>query len=97
MSQLTVYGSVVSTPSEVHEPALAGETWKSTLWMPAPVSLGEAVSATVPRRNWPGSARPPPGGVASIVHVKEAGLASTLPAASVARTWKVWLPSARPA
>jgi len=35
------------------------------------------------------------GGVVSIVHVYEAGLASVFPAASVARTWKVWLPSAR--
>src|SRR5438128_7044753 len=29
-----------------------------------------------------------------MVHVKLAGVASTLPAGSVARTWKVWLPSA---
>ena len=77
-------------------PAPAGETWKSTLWTPAPESLGEALSATVPRRYCPGSARPPPGAVASIVQVKEAGVGSTFPAASVARTWKVWLPSARP-
>src|SRR5438128_10472786 len=29
-----------------------------------------------------------------MVHVKLAGVASTLPAGSVARTWKVWRPSA---
>ena len=37
------------------------------------------------------------GAVVSTVHVCEAGVASVCPAASVARTWKVWLPSARPA
>ena len=36
------------------------------------------------------------GGVASIVQVKPAGLVSMLPAASFARTLKVWLPSVRP-
>jgi len=36
------------------------------------------------------------GGVVSTVHVNVAGEASVLPAASVARTWKVWEPSARP-
>ena len=36
------------------------------------------------------------GAVVSIVHVSCAGLASTLPAASVARTSKVCAPSARP-
>jgi hypothetical protein len=36
------------------------------------------------------------GGVVSMTHVYEAGLPSVLPALSVARTWKVWLPSARP-
>ena len=87
----------MSVPTDVHVPALAGEAWKSTFWTPAPVSLGEAERTTVPRRNSPGSARPPPGAVASIVHVWVAGVASTLPAGSVARTWKVWLPSARPA
>src|SRR5918999_1414523 len=35
------------------------------------------------------------GSVRSIVQVKEAGEASTLPAASVALTSKVWLPAAR--
>ena len=87
----------MSVPTDVHVPALAGETWKSTLWTPAPVSLGEAERTIVPRRNWPGSATPPPGAVASIVHVCVAGVASTFPAGSVARIWKVWLPSARPA
>ena len=39
------------------------------------------------------------GGVVSagwIVQVRLAGVASTLPAASMARTRKVWLPAARP-
>ena len=36
------------------------------------------------------------GAVVSIVQVKLAGDASVLPAASVARTWKVCEPSARP-
>jgi hypothetical protein len=31
-----------------------------------------------------------------IVHVELAGVASVLPAASVARTWNVWLPATRP-
>ena len=35
------------------------------------------------------------GAVVSTVQVKEAGLASLFPALSTARTWKVWLPSAR--
>ena len=38
-----------------------------------------------------------PGAVVSTSQVKEAGEASVLPATSVARTWNVWLPSARPA
>jgi hypothetical protein len=36
------------------------------------------------------------GAAESTIHVKEAGLASVLPAASVARTWNVREPSARP-
>ena len=32
----------------------------------------------------------------SIVHVNESGVGSGLPAPSIARTWKVWLPSDRP-
>src|SRR5919206_85670 len=36
------------------------------------------------------------GRVVSTLHVNEAGVASVLPAASVARTWKVCEPSARP-
>ena len=36
------------------------------------------------------------GGVVSIVQVKLAGLASVLPAGSVARTSTVWEPAARP-
>ena len=36
------------------------------------------------------------GAAVSIVQVKLAGVASVLPAASVARTWKVWEPSPRP-
>jgi len=36
------------------------------------------------------------GGVVSTVQVWLAGVGSVLPAGSVARTWKVWLPSARP-
>ena len=35
------------------------------------------------------------GATVSIVQVKEAGVGSTLPTPSIARTWKVWLPSAR--
>ena len=34
------------------------------------------------------------GGVVSIVHAKVAGVASTLPAVSIARTAKLWLPAA---
>src|SRR5436309_14209036 len=34
------------------------------------------------------------GAVVSMVQVKLAGVASTLPAVSMARTWKVWLPRA---
>jgi hypothetical protein len=63
------YGSLVSTSIDVHAPASAAESWKSTLWTPAPASVGDAPSAIVPRRNCPGSARPPPGGVASTVHM----------------------------
>ncbi|MCB9573238.1 MAG: hypothetical protein H6709_14225 [Kofleriaceae bacterium] len=37
------------------------------------------------------------GATLSTVQVYVAGVASTLPAPSVARTWNVWLPSARPA
>ena len=37
------------------------------------------------------------GGVASTVHVRDAGVGSTLPAASTARTNSVCEPSARPA
>jgi hypothetical protein len=36
------------------------------------------------------------GGVRSTVHVVAAGVASVLPAGSVARTWNVWLPSVSP-
>jgi hypothetical protein len=36
------------------------------------------------------------GSVASTVHVLAAGLASALPAASMARTMKVWAPPAMP-
>ena len=35
-------------------------------------------------------------GAVPIVQVKDAGVASVLPAASVALTWKVWLPTASP-
>src|SRR2546426_8186346 len=34
------------------------------------------------------------GAVVSMVQVKLAGVGSTLPAGSIARTWKVWLPAA---
>ena len=37
------------------------------------------------------------GGVVSIVQVNEAGVGSTLPTPSIARTWKVWSPSESPA
>ncbi len=36
------------------------------------------------------------GASVSIVQVNESGEASTLPAASIARTWKVWEPWPRP-
>ena len=36
------------------------------------------------------------GEVESTTQVKLAGVASVLPAASIARAWKVWLPSERP-
>ena len=36
------------------------------------------------------------GGVVSMVQEKLAGVESVLPAASVARTWKVWLPADKP-
>ena len=36
------------------------------------------------------------GAAVSIVHVRLAGVGSVFPAASVAFTWKVWLPTARP-
>ena len=36
------------------------------------------------------------GATVSTVHAEAAGLASVLPAGSVAFTWKVWLPLARP-
>ena len=36
------------------------------------------------------------GAIVSAVHVRDAGVASTLPAASTARTWKVCDPCARP-
>jgi hypothetical protein len=36
------------------------------------------------------------GGEMSTVQVKLAGVGSVLPAGSVARTWKLWLPSASP-
>ena len=32
----------------------------------------------------------------SIVHVNESGVGSGLPTPSIARTWKVWVPSDRP-
>ena len=96
VSQDAVYGEVVSVAIGLHVPASAGEDWKTTCWTPTPVSLGEAERLTVPRSGLPGSARPPPGGVASTVQVKTAALASVFPAASVARTRKVWLPSVRP-
>ena len=36
------------------------------------------------------------GGVMSTTHASIAGVGSVLPAASVAPTWKVWLPEAKP-
>ena len=36
------------------------------------------------------------GATVSTVQEKLAGVGSVLPAASVARTWKVWLPEAKP-
>ena len=36
------------------------------------------------------------GGAVSTVQENPAGVGSTLPAGSVARTWKEWVPSARP-
>ena len=63
-----------------------------------PVSLEEKVRLAEPVAT--SAAGPPPmvvlGATVSTVQVRVASLASTLPAASVARTRKVWLPSASP-
>ncbi len=40
--------------------------------------------------------RTPWAGGATTVHVRTAGVGSTLPTASVARTWKLWPPTASP-
>jgi hypothetical protein len=96
VSHEAVYGELASVEIALHVPASAGEDSKATCWTPTPVSLGEAERLTVPRSGLPGSTRPPPGAVASTVHVNTAALPSVLPAVSVLCTLKVWLPSARP-
>src|SRR5918992_4221532 len=96
VSQAALYGAVGSVPRAVQEPAFAGEYSNATSRIPAPASLGAAERVTEARSGLPGSASPLPGAVESIVHVEEAGGGSVLPAASVARTRKEGLPSARP-
>ena len=66
-------------------------------WKVEPVSLDvnaklAEVAATVPDGPDPIVVS---GAVVSTVHVRVAGVASTLPAASTARTRKVWAPFAR--
>jgi hypothetical protein len=89
VSQAALYGAVASVPRAVQEPAFAGEYSNATSRTPAPASLGAAERVIDPRSGLPGSTSPLPGPVASIVHVKEAGVASVFAAASVARTRKV--------
>src|SRR5437773_1902881 len=87
VSQLTVYGDAVTSaprfvPSSLHRKVRPGSL----------ENVNTAVDEFV-RPLGPLSAIT--GGVVSIVHVKVAGVGSALVAPSIARTLKVWLPSAR--
>ena len=81
----------------VHGPPLpAAEYSKVVLATPVPpTSVDVEESETVPLRWLPGLFMPAAGGTVSIVHDQPAGDGSTLPATSVARTWKVCGPSPR--
>src|SRR5436305_2280081 len=85
-SAAVVYGLVHDVqlpPSTRHWNVEPGsEEWNVKAGVALPSSAGGAESIVVS------------GAVRSIVHVKEAGVASVLPAGSVARTSKVWLPAA---
>ena len=66
-------------------------------WKVAPASLEKLKVALVELVSASGvESRVVLGAVRSTVHEWLAGDASVLPAASVARTWKEWLPAARP-
>ncbi len=72
----------------------AVSSWHSNVAASTPVKVKSAVVLVVVA-----SGRPVidvSGGVASSDQEKLAGLASVLPAASLARAWKVWEPSLRP-
>ena len=58
-----------------------------------PAKLGVPSFVRVPSA---GAVSVSPGSAGLTVHVTEAGVASVLPAASVARTWKVCEPALRP-
>src|SRR4051812_12535214 len=62
--------------------------------MPAtPPKLGVASPVRAPST---GEESVSPGSAGLTIHVTDAGVASVLPATSVARTWKVWEPALRP-
>ena len=77
-------------------PAPAGERWKTTLATPEPPSVELLTSMIVPLTSAPsaGEVIEPVGSVASTSHVYVTSLASVFPAASLARTFSVWEPSA---
>ena len=71
MSQSTEKGTEPSEPIELNEPTLPVVRYSHATDATSG-SAGDAVSATVPRRNVPGSVTPPPlGAVVSIVTVKD--------------------------
>ncbi len=86
-----------SEPFHQSPPAIRSETstWSRPTASEA-VPAGSFQPAALYEPPAAGKVRAAVGGVRSIVHVRDAGEASALPAASVARTSKVWLPSARP-
>ena len=67
--------------------------WSPTLVSALPEKVGVVSLVAVPLA---GVASVSVGACVSIVQVRLAGVGSVLPAVSVARTWKVWLPSLRP-
>ena len=89
MSRLALYGAVVVRPTDDHEPAPAGEAWKTTCDTPEPVSDAAAVRILVARRFAPGSSMDVVGTVLSTRMPVIAGLVKTLPALSVTTmcTW----------